>query len=227
MIITDSFLCKACLLTYENDPKLDGFERDVIIVGNDTCVVFHNEENVIIAFAGSDDAKDWFENMKFCKKKTSYGSIHSGFYDSWEEVQEYLSEILHVRRLQGKKTYITGHSLGGALAMLCAIDFVYRNCIQRVVTFGSPRVGNMTWKKAYNKVCGNFKTIRYVNDQDIVTKIPTFLYWHVGSSVYFNDRGDIVKERPDSFWRIISNKIEGAFDHRLNDYYKSLLRNGL
>lgn len=70
-------------------------------------------------------------------------------------------------KLQGKPLFITGHSLGGALATVAARDLVHKGGIAACYTFGSPRVGNDEWT-------GDIKTpiYRLVNAADCVTMLP-------------------------------------------------------
>jgi len=83
---------------------------------------------------------------------------------------------------------VSGHSLGGALAYLCAEDITYNRKIYGLhdnteiccITFGAPRIGNKRFKEYFNKNVPNTFRISYGND--IVTKIPpVFLnYRHIG-----------------------------------------------
>lgn len=70
--------------------------------------------------------------------------VHRGFYKAYQEIRQQLVYSLEqVGILQGKELYITGHSLGGALAILAAYDLtkVYGYPPKAVYTFGMPRVG--------------------------------------------------------------------------------------
>jgi hypothetical protein len=71
-----------------------------------------------------------------------------------------------------KPLFITGHSLGGALAILCA-QLLERNGItaQAVYTFGQPRVGDCKYAAAYNALLGA-KTFRLVYENDLVPHVP-------------------------------------------------------
>lgn len=69
------------------------------------------------------------------------------------------------------KVVLTGHSLGGALAVLCALD-LHRtfNNIDHLTTFGQPRVGNGNFANYMTNQIAN--TFRVINYADTVTHAP-------------------------------------------------------
>lgn len=70
---------------------------------------------------------------------------------------------------------ITGHSLGGALALLFALDVAVSlpEVAVSCMTFASPRVGDKHWQAAYNHTYNlEAKTIRVRNSYDLVPKVP-------------------------------------------------------
>ena len=83
-----------------------------------------------------------------------------------------------------RKIWITGHSLGAALATLAADR--YRN-VKGLYTYGSPRVGDKDFKKNFR-----MNTYRFVNNNDIVTKVPPAgMYRHVGELRHIDGDGVI------------------------------------
>jgi triacylglycerol lipase len=85
-----------------------------------------------------------------------------------------------------KRIAICGHSLGAALAVLCAADMqaAFPDRQVEVILFGCPRVGNRNFCEHYNRVVPN--TLRVENGNDIVTKVPPkiFGYRHVGAKIH-------------------------------------------
>ena len=59
---------------------------------------------------------------------------------------------------------VTGHSLGGAIATMAAIDlyWIYGAKI-KIINFGSPRVGNLAFHDYFKKLFGNDHVFRVVN----------------------------------------------------------------
>jgi hypothetical protein len=88
---------------------------------------------------------------------------------------------------------MTGHSLGGALAELCAAQalFVSRIPVQGVYTFGQPRVGTKDFADAVHARLGS-GIFRFVNDRDIVPRVPLFSmgFCHYGSQRFFDNAGE-------------------------------------
>lgn len=119
--------------------------------------------------------------------------VHSGFLTAYDGVRpailSLLADMLHGEDGQWR-LYLTGHSLGGALATLCAWDASHRRwpCeVDLVVySFGSPRVGNRAFALDYNRRLPH--TWRIVNANDTVSTIPRLMgYAHVGHAVHLRD----------------------------------------
>lgn len=80
--------------------------------------------------------------------------------------------------MQNKKLYVTGHSLGGAMATICASRLSAQGMnVEGLYTYGSPRVGD-------GEFVANLKVnhFRFVNNNDAVPKVPpqVFGYRHHG-----------------------------------------------
>lgn len=146
-------------------------ERFGFILESDDCAV--------VAFRGTGSAVDWIADAIARQKKYAYvrdaGWAHEGFTTIYDSVRNQI--LPELNKLPASKTlYITGHSLGGALATLCAIDAAANaKCgPPRVYTFGSPRVGDPSFAKAYGRAiaCSH----RIYNVFDVVPQLPTLLY---------------------------------------------------
>ncbi|CCW59638.1 unnamed protein product [Phytomonas sp. EM1] len=93
--------------------------------------------------------------------------------------------------------YTTGHSLGGALACLCAYSLHralslvhYPNTDITVYTFGQPRFTNRAFQRVYNRAVPC--TFRVVNEDDVVSYFNVFSGHHVGIEVDIDRRGNYV-----------------------------------
>jgi hypothetical protein len=116
--------------------------------------------------------------------------------------------------------FITGHSLGAALATLaaarCLRDVALKNCQPLALyTFGSPRVGD----KVFGTDLKGMFHCRIVNDEDIVTTVPPTVsipglpaYQHVGQMHRIENDGHLQISPPDTGNLEVLNPRIGAFD---------------
>ncbi len=135
-----------------------------------------------------------------------WGSAHAGFLQAFEEVEPLL--MLKLRELDGTNTpiWITGHSLGAALATLTAARILRAETeglhvnLRGVYTFGSPRVGDATFARAFRDATKKYgvSSLRFRNANDVVTSIPDSLigFEHVGLLAYLDD--DALVLHPDA-----------------------------
>ena len=126
--------------------------------------------NIILSFRGTEatSIKDIKADAK--AKTTSCetgGNIHSGFKQAYDNVRLNIENKLKEDDLKDKRLFITGHSLGGAIATVAAKKIKHEGGISACYTFGSPRVGDDEW-------VATIKTpiYRVVNAADCVTMLP-------------------------------------------------------
>ena len=116
---------------------------------------------------------------------TSYYIVHLGFNNLYYPIRQNVMNILDGIYFGQRPLYITGHSLGGALATLAALDYASNNApypVAEVYTFGSPRVASYITLVQYYDSPGRPGTYTYrvARPNDIITKIPPpGLYYHV------------------------------------------------
>ncbi len=154
------------------------------------CFLRRDEDLLRVTFRGSDSKTDWRHNFQFMKKCIPYGNqdsairVHTGFLNAYKSPQV-RRRIQDMVSSSVRKILVTGHSLGAALAILCAVDLQYNYPDRDIecIVFGCPRVGNAAFRDSYNKRV--FKTIRVQNGNDIVTKVPLWImgYRHVGAPI--------------------------------------------
>jgi triacylglycerol lipase len=157
--------------------------------GSHNALVLDDDGVRLIAFRGTDERKDWLTNLDVWFRSTSWGRVHRGFQDAvttfWPEVDDHV----RVGITAGRRIWLTGHSLGGALALLAAARLAANDVIaDRLCTFGQPAVGGA----AFCRQCGtSFGTryIRCVNHTDAVADDLTFWRQHSGTLWYFDVDG--------------------------------------
>ncbi len=156
------------------------------------------------------------------------GKIHKGFREAYEIIEEELEKELKKYEKEKLPLYITGHSLGGALA-ITATKYLCSDSTGATYTFGGPRVGDDDFFKGIKT-----PVYRVVNQADAVPRLPFgagFNYFlavlnfipingtkvvsewfrknfsgftHHGTMVFLaeNDKGEvIIKNSPSIFWR--------------------------
>ena len=140
---------------------------------------------VVVSFRGTEPTNilDWFSDfnyhsLDFCKShgfepSVIPGSVHGGFAAALNVIRKDLLDAVVALAEPGTPVWITGHSLGGALAVLAAavLKFEAKLEIAGLYTYGQPRVGDAEFCTALDDALGG-QFIRYVNDQDIVPHMP-------------------------------------------------------
>ena len=108
-------------------------------------------DNALIVFRGTSTGLDWWRDAS-CWPARAWPLRHEGFHRTWQEVRPlvdaWLAEV--AEKLGHPPTiYLGGHSLGGAVATLAAVDLARAHKVARVVTLGSPRVAGWRFRKLY------------------------------------------------------------------------------
>ena len=157
------------------------------------CVVIAEGHGAtFVTFAGSDPGKpqDWITDFE---AMPAPDSLHDGFKAAVETVWPEIEAAIGRRAAPAQPLFFTGHSLGGALAILAAARAtLLRNAPQIVVyTFGSPRTGGERFFDEYTPQLGN-TTFRFIHGSDIVPTVPLTLlhvYRHVGRAMQCDSEG--------------------------------------
>ncbi len=191
------WLCEASFLGYVRDEAFvqenlarAGLPRVQFFNCRGTqCYVAHNAAFILVAFRGTE--RDEFEDIRVDLKFTlmaseTSGKVHRGFKNAldavWPDLSRYLSHLHSESSAGRRRVWMTGHSMGGALAVLAGARFVN---VQGIYTFGCPRVGNARYRRDYPVRC-----YRVVNHNDIVPHLPPPLFYrHVGKLIYIDRNG--------------------------------------
>jgi hypothetical protein len=169
---------------------------------------------IVIAFRGTE--KDYediltdldFELVRYLDQKDSY--VHKGFYKAAKLLNAEIGNLVKQEDWCNRPIYFTGHSLGGALAQLCALkseDYYYQ--IPAVYSYGAPRIGNQNMADLISYQIIHF---RFVNGADIVPALPLYSmgYQHAQThEVYFSRHGELWKD-PNWFKRSYDQLMDSA-----------------
>jgi Lipase (class 3) len=214
---------------------------DVHKTGNSAAIYEMGAAGTVLCFRGTAKPFQWISNMVFHPHKwerfrepgeSSGIYVHSGFYVMFKRIWPLLWPSL---RLSPRPWIFTGHSLGGALAMLA--NAVVK--ADKVYTFGAPRIGNAEFAATYLQ-----NTIRIVNHQDIVPLLPAKNlspaekdFNHGGQLVWLSDKGELVTDEVDHLekqpwhlleeWSRVQEDLFGKIpswieDHGMGQYSRKL-----
>jgi hypothetical protein len=162
-----------------------------------------------VVFSGTDDVQTSLTDVDLFTAEPTYFNttegydsrirIHAGFHQAvfsgvLDNVTAHLRSALDSEgkgRGQGRRgrkreshvLYTTGHSLGGANAILTALALQaapeFRQLSIQSVSFGCPRIGNLYWRDFANALSSSSPVVRVVLGWDLVPRLPEFLL-HVG-----------------------------------------------
>lgn len=155
--------------------------------------------------------------------------VHIGFARAYRSVApSLLRAVRELLRARSRPVLFCGHSLGGALATLASADLVLqpwwgqlrRTQSVLVSTFGAPKVGNRAFCKTYEDLC--IAHWRVVAGGDVVARLPSPGYAHVGRRVALSTRGDLFVD-PDALEaRLWHRPAASAVHHRKATYLLAL-----
>ena len=176
----NAWTCKLCgpsgielVSTFHSpDDELQGY------VGFD-----HSDKSIVISFRGSSNTQNWISNVLIYKTKMEGvppdARVHLGFLQEWTR-QGIKTEVISLiqRAINQQPNYkltFVGHSLGGAVATIAALDVAFTLKIDyskmRLMTQGMPRIGNRALAKYISVLNWNFLD-RAVNNRDVVPHVP-------------------------------------------------------
>lgn len=147
-------------------------------------ILAERDDVVVLAFSGVDPVV-WRDLITAVALSHTYLDTHKGFQTAFEAAKGWVMEALESRSPLNRPFFITGHSLGGALAVLAAEHCHDAHLSPSAVyAFGMPRVGGSRFRDRYNWKLGN-RTYRCVYGDDIIARSPPAIlgYRHVGRAV--------------------------------------------
>jgi hypothetical protein len=168
-------------------------EAQLFSVGNTQAYVATNADHIVVAFRGTEapcsieGLKDWLLTDALNLLVVPEGRLgtdlaaagvgarfHQGFVnaiaDIWDPVRTAVEAELKKKE---RPLWITGHSLGGALALFAAWLFARKMInVHQIYTYGAPMIGNVEASKAFDREFSG-KIFRYVNTLDPIPQLPT------------------------------------------------------
>ena len=187
-----------------------GFDATFINVDGSQTYWLKNDDDLVIVCRGTQPTEfaDIAADLKAIPvpSKTGVGKVHAGFRESvddiWPDLHELASDYGKTRTV-----WCTGHSLGAAMATLVAYRLQRtEDCPnpQALFTYGSPRVGNKEYIKGIEAT--GVLHFRFVNNADIVARVPLWPFRHFGGMYYMNHYGHL---RALTFWQVTKDVWRG------------------
>lgn len=195
----------------------------------------HKLKTQTIVLRGSTTTQNWIQDAKFFKVEDPWAKgvkVHKGFYQSAREVYSKARKYIN----KSYATKITGHSLGGGVAILMGAYLQHHNYkVREIITFGQPRITN----KQGATTLRNLPLERVTVELDLVPSLPPkFLgYRHFGKSLVIDHNEIFQSKRLIESNKKDSAKVLKAWDdlekniqvmktdfqsHRLRNYLKNL-----
>lgn len=170
-----------------------GLDARLFSVGNTQAYLATNDEHIVVAFRGTEaptaleGIKDWLltnaSNLLILPEGdlgTDFAAAgvgtrwHMGFITALGDIWDPLFEAIQAERKKSDRPlWLTGHSLGGALAILAGWRLKRQFVpVHQIYTFGAPMVGNDETARAFDREMPD-KIFRYINTQDPIPSLPT------------------------------------------------------
>ncbi|MEU9040546.1 MULTISPECIES: lipase family protein [unclassified Kitasatospora] len=250
-------LAKAAEFAYQDDAAIDEQARawgfgDVrhhqtrftppFPVEDTQAYTMGSDRMIVVAFRGTEprEMRDWLTDSTTppWPGPARTGHVHYGFAEALESIFPDVTKAVAELRTNGQSLWFTGHSLGGALAMLVAARLHLeepRLHVDGVVTFGQPRTCDRALADAYDKGLDG-RTHRFVNNNDIVPQLPPEpAFTHVRTLRHFDVSGRIqegtgliagLTGRAKGLGEAaFASTGEGIRDHLMRNYLAALEKN--
>ncbi|KAL7753679.1 hypothetical protein RI367_000610 [Sorochytrium milnesiophthora] len=177
-----SWNCGAhCTGGTEGTHSLDMF-YDLATSSRGYVAVNDDHQAIIASFRGTLELQSFVQDVLMWKTGLNMpgvpdgAEVHHGFLNSWNAISTQVKALVQARLTlyPNYKVYLTGHSLGGAIAALAAIDLQASLNIPdsqlELYTFGTPRVGNSVFSEWFTTL--QFPRNRLVHENDIISQLP-------------------------------------------------------
>ncbi|MCP3016960.1 lipase family protein [Nocardiopsis dassonvillei] len=247
-------LAHAARLAYEDEAEIEatahgwGFDRvrsfqvpfqPPFPLQDTQAYTMAGDDMIVTAFRGTEptEIRDWLSDAgaPMVPHQAGRGSVHWGFDEALDAVYPGIRDAVREFRTGGQTVWFTGHSLGGALAMLAAARVYFSDGVlaDGVHTFGQPRTCDADLAEAYDEAFGD-RMFRFVNNNDVVAQVPPEpVYRHVAEMRYIDARGRVHEERmslvgglADSFRGHTADPFspgaDGVRDHSMDAYVERL-----
>lgn len=214
-----------------------GFDTDTfefIDVSDTQAFVISRQDCTIVAFRGTEPTlADWLSDIQIHLTGGPLGRVHEGFASALNHVWLDVFQALDDLRSSERTVWLTGHSLGAALATLAVAKLIERGePVDGLYTYGSPRCGDEDFSGGFQSQFT--RAYRVINSDDIVTRVPPRpAYHHVGTAKLIDANG-VLRDEEDGWLPFLrSGKFsidsllkldpkKAFLDHNIDRYVEAL-----
>ncbi|TJZ49545.1 lipase family protein [Streptomyces piniterrae] len=158
---------------------------------------------IITAFRGTQptELRDWLSDATTppCPGPGGKGLVHYGFGEALQSIWPKVLDAIKEFRDNNQTLWFTGHSLGGALAMLAGARLHFEEpglTADGIYTFGQPRTCDRLLAREFDSAFAN-RMYRFVNNNDIVPQLPPEpVFHHVAALRYIDSKGKLHDAMP-------------------------------
>ncbi len=240
-------LCSvASQLVYQPDEAVNGAlgplqasELSLVVEQNHRCLLIAYADCIIVAFRGTDagELADWKTNWQHKPAPGAFGLVHSGYLSAVDLLWPRLTASLERMRNNQQTLLLTGHSMGGALAVVAAAKFSADGAIPvaGLYTFGQPSVAEASFERELGTRVGG-RYFRFVNSSDMVPGLAVDTAFARGGQQLFIDRGGRIHTgaplMPMLSTRLLTQVLEPETrraevgDHGIAEYVRVLTSTG-
>lgn len=138
-----------------------------------------SDEVALLVFRGTSNLGQWIRDARVLPASHPWGKVHVGFRNGVAGVEPWL-KAFDEAAAKVRHVWVTGHSLGGALAVLAAARLKINGIDSRIYTYGQPRLGLFDFGERFDAEL-HHRCHRIVNQSDIVARLPPgLIYRHCG-----------------------------------------------
>jgi triacylglycerol lipase len=170
--------------------KLRGLS--IIVEHNHRCLLLVYDDCIIVAFRGTQarEIADWKTNLQSTPAPGPLGLVHGGYLAAVELLWPRITASLQRMREREQSLLLTGHSMGGALAVVAAAKFAADGVIPiaGLYTFGQPTVAEPAFETELAARIGG-RYFRFIHSVDMVPGIFVDTAFAAGGQQLFIDRG--------------------------------------
>mmetsp|Transcript_26522 Transcript_26522/g.45398 ORF Transcript_26522/g.45398 Transcript_26522/m.45398 type:complete len:279 (+) Transcript_26522:9-845(+) len=184
--------CKWCQESSVSSFVPTAFPYDQKISGYGFVGYHPINQTIVVSFRGTDDLENWIIDLESAiltpYKNMTGVEVGEGFYKEWNDLSTQVLPAVYnlTTQFPSYQIWVTGHSLGAAISILCAAELASEGYEVNVYNYGLPRVGNEAFSDYYRSIVPN--TYRVVNGHDVVPHVPLYAmgFYHVPTEVWEN-----------------------------------------